>query len=111
MNQIELRSERDSSVFVVSMTNGDASVSAQDDVDQNIATIASRKVRDAMRNSYSPAMGEPIAFAVSVATQFLQARVVTPIKSGNGELEQSDGESEASREYGKPKRKLRKRKE
>jgi hypothetical protein len=112
MKEISISSGKDGSVFVVSMTSGVASVSAQDDVDEHVAAIATRNVQSAMRNVYSPAMGEPIAFAALVAAEFLKGKVVTKIEGGMGELEQAgSGVSPTAEEnsYSKPKRKGRKR--
>lgn len=97
MNQIEIENERDGSVFVVAIDGGAVSVSAQDDADASIAKLAKARVDEAMRDGYTPAMGEPLAFAASVAANVLRGKVKTQIPPGRGELEQSGQYAKATK--------------
>ena len=89
MSKLKIETDGDASVFFVAINGGVLSVSAQDDVDRDIAKVAQRRVDAAMRSTYSPAMGEPLAFASSVAASVLGGKITTPIESGSGELEQA----------------------
>jgi hypothetical protein len=108
MNRVEIEAESDGSVFAVEIDGGAISVFAQDDADANMARLASLRIHSAMRDGYTPALGEPLAYAASVAANVLGGTLKTQIPSGEGELEQatSGSQSRTSRGCVEGKRRL-----
>jgi hypothetical protein len=89
MNAIEIKS-KDGSKYSISASNSGFVVKATDPEDADIAEAAQSLIAGRWsRNAYSPAMGDPLAFAATMAASILDGEVVTKISPGRGELEQS----------------------
>lgn len=91
MRTLNISRPKDGSTFLISSSGAGFVVKAVDQEDSQIAAAAESLIAGRWsRNAYSPAMGDPLAFAASMAASILGGRLVSKIPKSAGELEQSD---------------------
>lgn len=90
MSTIKIRRPEDGSTYLISSSSSGFIVKAENDEDSAVASAAQSLIMGRWRrNAYSPAMGDPLAFAASMAASILGGEVASEIPKGRGELEQS----------------------
>ena len=89
MKTVEIRTAGGSQ-YSISASGSGFAVKAKDAEDAEVAAATELLIAGRWkRNAYSPAMGDPLAFAAAMAASILGGKVVTKIPEGPGELEQS----------------------
>lgn len=90
MKSIRIAMPKGGGSFSVSASPSGFNVRAKDVEDAALAEAAQLLIAGRWkRNAYSPAMGDPLAFAAAMAASILGGKVTTTIPAGSGELEQS----------------------
>lgn len=89
MKTIQIRTAIGSE-YSISASGSGFVIKAKDSEDAEMGAAAESLIAGRWkRNAYSPAMGDPLAFAATMAASILGGKVATQISAGPGELEQS----------------------